>query len=74
MLGYILIIVKIFQFSHSACRIIRQHALCGKENLLVSEYKKNETKQNICLPVADEYGTLYKDEQAFEVRRLCRIF
>ena len=29
---------KIFQFPHSTCRIIRQHALCGKENLIVSEY------------------------------------
>ena len=29
---------KIFQFSHSTCRIIGQHVLCGKENLIVSEY------------------------------------
>ncbi|MDE6517295.1 MAG: hypothetical protein K2L18_05550 [Acetatifactor sp.] len=33
--------VKIFQFPHSTCRIIGQHALCGKENLIVSEYKTN---------------------------------
>ena len=31
--------VKIFQLPHSTCRIIRQHALCGKENLIVSEDK-----------------------------------
>ena len=30
--------VKIFRFPHSTCRIIGQHALCGKENLIVSEY------------------------------------
>ena len=30
--------VKIFRFLHSTCRIIGQHALCGKENLIVSEY------------------------------------
>ena len=30
--------VKIFQFPHGTCRIIGQHALCGKENLVVSEY------------------------------------
>ena len=36
--------VKIFQFPHSTCRIIGQHALCGKENLIVSEYnyKRND--------------------------------
>ena len=32
---------KIFQFPHSTCRIIGQHALCEKENLIVSEYKKS---------------------------------
>ena len=31
--------VKIFQFPHSTCRVVGQHALCGKENLIVSEYK-----------------------------------
>ncbi len=35
----ILINVKIFQFPHGTCRIIGQHASCGKENLIVSEYR-----------------------------------
>ncbi len=34
----ILSVVKIFQFPHSTCRIIGQHALCGKENLIGREY------------------------------------
>ena len=36
--------VKIFQFPHSTCRIIGQHALCGKENLIVSEYESNSAQ------------------------------
>ena len=48
--GFILTNVKIFQFSHSTCRIIGQHALCGKENLIVSEYKLNLYDPDICLP------------------------
>ena len=48
--GFILTNVKIFQFSHSTCRIIGQHALCGKEKLIVSEYKLNLYDPNICLP------------------------
>ena len=36
--GIILTNVKIFRFPHSTCRIIGQHALYGKENLIVSEY------------------------------------
>ena len=39
--------VKIFQFPHSTCRIIGQHALCGKEKLIVSEYKKKQSVDRI---------------------------
>ena len=38
MRAYILTTAKIFQFPHSTCRIIGQHALCGKENLSGREY------------------------------------
>lgn len=31
--------VKIFQFPHSTCGVIGQYALCGKENLIIREYK-----------------------------------
>ena len=45
--GDILTNEKIFQFPHSTCRIIGQHAVCGKENLIVSEYNIEPTYQQI---------------------------
>ena len=38
--------VKIFQFPHGTCRIIGQHAPCGKKKLIVSEYRRRDHHDN----------------------------
>ena len=48
---------KIFQFPHSACHIIGQHALCGKENLIVGEYN---TGSSVCM-AENPVGETVKD-------------
>ena len=55
---------KIFQFLHSACRIIGQHALCGKENLIVSEYS---SVQDMALKNLDDILECKSEQDIIEV-------
>ena len=60
--GFILTNEKIFQFPHGTCRIIGQHVPCGKENLIVSEYTREEGKKSGCMGegARDEEGQTEK--------------
>ena len=49
--------VKIFQLPHSTCRIIGQHALCGKENLAADKLLTIESSSGkVILQIARIYS------------------